>query len=131
MERNRNNRRGNGGGSRTPFAFYTTQAECVRSNGIIRSGSLFTGYTYSAICTGVTSALSVDTGLSRSATEFYNELIASGMSKPSEQYTFNTAEKLSLGWVQKFYKSDGSTVFYNANCVCEISASAFVNWVAC
>ncbi|MBE5747977.1 MAG: hypothetical protein E7352_07390 [Clostridiales bacterium] len=89
------------------------------------------GYNYSAICTGVTSALSVDTGLSRSATEFYNELIASGMSKPSEQYTFNTTEKLSLGWVQKFYKSGGSAVFYNANCVCEISASAFVNWGAC
>ena len=41
--------------------------------------------------------LSADTGLSRSAAEFYNELIAGGMIKPSEQCTFNTTEKLSLG----------------------------------
>ena len=86
---------------------------------------------YSATCTGITSTLSADTGLNRSATEFYNELIAGGMVRPSEQYTFDTAEMLSLGWVQNFYRNDGQTVFKNANCICEISASAFVNWGAC
>ena len=85
-------------------------------------------YNYSAECTGVTSALSTDTGLSRSATEFYNELIAGGMIRPSEQSTFDTAEKLSIGWIQKFYRNNGVTVFRNANCICEISASPFVNW---
>ena len=87
-------------------------------------------YNYSAECTGVTSALSTDTGLSRSATEFYNELIAFGMVSPSELNTFNTAEKLSLGWCQKFYRNNGTTVFKGANCACEISASMFVNWGA-
>ena len=86
-------------------------------------------YNYSATCTGVTSELSAETtGLSRSATEFYNELIAGGMIRPGEQSTFNTTEKLSLGWVRAFYRNDGTTVFRNANCICEISASAFVNW---
>ena len=85
-------------------------------------------YNYSATCTGVTSTLSADTGLSRSAAEFYNELIAGGMIRPSEQFTFNTAEKLSIGWIQTFYRNDGKTSFRSANCVCEISASPFVNW---
>ena len=83
---------------------------------------------YSIECTGVTSTLSTDTGLSRSATEFYNELIAGGMIRPSEQSTFDTEEKLSIGWIQKFYRNNGVTVFRNANCVCEISVSPFVNW---
>ena len=97
---------------------------------LLKGDYSFTGgtYNYSATCTGVTSTLSADTGLSRSATEFYNELIAGGMIKPSEQSTFNTTEKLSLGWVQTFYRNDGTTSFRNANCVCEISASPFVNW---
>ena len=88
-------------------------------------------YNYSAECTGVTSTLSEDTGLSRSATDFYNELIAFGVVRPSEVYAFDTAEKLSLGWVLNFYRNDGTTVFKGANCVCEISASSFVNWGAC
>ena len=83
---------------------------------------------YSIECTGVTSTLSTDTGLSRSATEFYNELIAGGMIRPSEQSTFDTEEKLSIGWIQKFYRNNGVTVFRNANCICEISVSPFVNW---
>ena len=97
---------------------------------LVKGDYSFTGstYNYSATCTGVTSTLSADTGLTRSATEFYNELIAGGMIKPSEQFTFNTTEKLSLGWIQKFYRNNGVTVFRNANCVCEISASPFINW---
>ena len=97
---------------------------------LLKGDYSFTGgtYNYSAMCTGVTSILSADTGLSRSATEFYNELMAGGMIKPSEQSTFNTTEKLSLGWVRAFYRNDGKTSFRSANCVCEISASPFVNW---
>ena len=66
---------------------------------LVKGDYSFTGgtYNYSATCTGVTSTLSVDTGLTRSAAEFYNELIAGGMITPSEQSTFNTTEKLSLG----------------------------------
>ena len=90
--------------------------------------SSFLSDNYTAECTGVTSTLDENIGLSRSATEFYNELISFGMISPSELNAFNTTGKLSLGWVQKFYKKDGVTVFENANCVCEISASMFVNW---
>ncbi|MBE5742470.1 MAG: DUF4838 domain-containing protein [Clostridiales bacterium] len=82
---------------------------------------------YTARCTGVTATLSADIGISRSATEFYNELIAVGMIRPSEQSTFDTAEKLSLGWTT-FYRRNGTTAITGANCVCEISTSAFVNW---
>ena len=97
---------------------------------LVKGDYSFSGFTYnySATCTGATSTLSADTGLSRSAAEFYNELIAGGMIRPSEQSTFNTTEKLSLGWVQEFYRTDGKTVFKGANCICEISASLFVNW---
>ena len=91
-------------------------------------GDLSNGYSYSAVCTGVTSTLSEDTELTRTATEFYNELKVFGMIRPSELSDFDTTGKLSIGWVQNFYRSDGETAFKGANCACEISASMFVNW---
>ena len=61
----------------------------------------------------------------------WREADALSLSLPSEQYTFNTAETLSIGSVQNFYKANKLGSFYVANCVCEISASPFVNWGAC